>query len=112
LYNPPFKDSLLKKEISLFLIKNLQKNSKKKDFYARFYKYTWGTSYFLENEEDDGGPTSLHFLDNYNDDNLASFFLSKCENDTTKLVGKYHFYGLKGLYDGVDQTDTLLYKCN
>ncbi|PTS99864.1 hypothetical protein DBR27_13165 [Flavobacterium sp. HMWF030] len=100
-------DSLLKKEISLFLVKNppLNKNDDK-----LFYRYTFNTEDFLISKRPGG--YSRKYLDNYPEDELAAFFISKCKNDTTKLVGRFHFYGLKGLDNDVEQIDTLIYKCN
>ncbi|OXA91701.1 hypothetical protein [Flavobacterium hibernum] len=92
---------------SLFLIKNppLNKNDDK-----LFYRYTFNTEDFLISKRPGG--YSRKYLDNYPEDELAAFFISKCKNDTTKLVGRFHFYGLKGLDNDVEQIDTLIYKCN
>lgn len=108
LKNPPAEDSLVKKEIRLFLLKNPHFYDKREDYDARFYEYTWGTSYFLDNEEDDGGPTSIHFLDRYDDSEISSFSISRCENDTTKLVGKLRFYNK---YGDSYKPDTIIGKC-
>ena len=43
--NPPKSDSLLKTQLVNFLIKNQPKKR------IHFYKYTWDTSYFIENKE-------------------------------------------------------------
>jgi hypothetical protein len=106
--NRPLEDSLLRKQITLFLIKNPLNN--KIDESKMFYRYTWDTEYFIDDDEYDG--FGAETLSMYSKDILANFYISKCKNDTTKLVGRFHFYGLKGADDGVDQIDTLIYKCN
>lgn len=93
---------------SVFLIKNPLNN--KIDESKMFYRYTWDTKYFIDNDEYDGFGAETLLM--YSKDILANFYISKCKNDTTKLVGRFHFYGLKGADDGVDQIDTLIYKCN
>ena len=35
--------------------------------------------------------------------------ISKCETDTTKLIGEFYYYGIN--YD-LTQVDTIIYKCN
>ena len=35
-------------------------------------------------------------LDDFLEDELASYIITKCKADTTKLIGIYLFYGLKG----------------
>jgi hypothetical protein len=102
--NPPTVDSLLKIQLIEFLVKNPRKS-------IAFYRYSSNTKYFLESKEDPGGFSSEE-LDNYPEDEIANFFILNCKNDSTKLVGRFHFYGLKGADDGVDQIDTLIYKCN
>ena len=98
-------DSLLKDQLISFIIKNRHKNR------IQFYKYTWDTSYFLDNKEHDGGPTSYIFLSNYDKENIATFIISKCKKDTTKLIGRFHFYGNSGLVSGKREIDTLIYYC-
>ena len=39
---------------------------------------------------------STNMLDDYPEDELASFIITRCETDTTKLVGNFIFYGLRG----------------
>lgn len=108
LKNLPKENYLVKKEIKLFLLNNPQLYKNKKHYYLSFYEYTSGTSCFLENKEDDGGPTSMHFLDNYEENSIASFIIVKCEVDTTKLVGKLRF---DNKYGNHYQPDTIIGKC-
>ena len=86
LKNLPNNDSILKLEIKNF-IHNSRIN--KKDIY--FYKYTYNTRFFLNHKED-----SSCMLDDFLEDELASYIITKCEADTTKSVGIYIFYGLEG----------------
>ncbi len=101
--NPPTMDSLLKSQLIDFLIKNPRKS-------IAFYRYSSETKYFLGNKEDPGGFSSEE-LDNYPEDEIANFFILNCKNDSTKLVGRFHFYGLKGSDDGQKEIDTLIYRC-
>jgi hypothetical protein len=91
----------------LFLIKS-PPNDKMKLPEIDFYRYSWNTKYFLDHEEDPGGFSSKE-LGNYPEDDLASFIVSKCKNDTTKLVGRFHFYGNRS---NLSQLDTIIYKCD
>ena len=90
---------------NLFLIKN---HPSKDDFPIMFYRYNSDTKYFLDHEEDPGGFSSEELI-NYPDDDLATFTVSKCKNDTTKLVGRFRFYGNTS---NLSQLDTIIYKCN
>jgi len=47
--------------------------------------------FFLNHKED-----SSCMLDDFLEDELASYIITKCEADTTKSVGIYIFYGLEG----------------
>jgi len=87
----------------LVLIKNPRKS-------IAFYRYSSETKYFLGNKEDPGGFSSEE-LDNYPEYEIANFFILNCKNDSTKLVGRFHFYGLKGSDDGQKEIDTLIYRC-
>ena len=112
--NPPKSDSLLKSQIIDFLMKN----SLKSDYLSKtqlkegidFYRYTSDTKYFIENEGDDTGGFSQNSITDYTEENIATFFISKCEKDTTKLVGKLYFYGNTGFSSKVE-IDTLIYHC-
>ena len=112
--NPPKSDSLLKTQIIDFLMKN----SLKSDYLSKtqlkegidFYRYTSDTKYFIENEGDDTGGFSQNSITDYTEENIATFFISKCEKDTTKLVGKLYFYGNTGFSSKVE-IDTLIYHC-
>ena len=111
--NPPKSDSLLKSQIIDFLMKN----SLKSDFMLKikpkkgihFYRYTSDTKYFIENEGDNTGGFSQNSIIDYSDEEIASFVISKCEKDTTKLVGKLFFYNMKG--KNPYKPDTLIYHC-
>ena len=111
--NPPKSDSLLKTQIIDFLMKNslksdyLSKIQPKKGIH--FYRYTSDTKYFIENEGDDTGGFSQNSIIDYSDEEIASFVISKCEKDTTKLVGKLFFYNMKG--KSPYKPDTLIYHC-
>ena len=112
--NPSRSDSLLKTQIIDFLMKN----SLKSDYLSKtqlkegidFYRYTSDTKYFIENEGDDTGGFSQNSITDYTEENIATFFISKCEKDTTKLVGKLYFYGNTGFSRKVE-IDTLIYHC-
>ena len=112
--NPSRSDSLLKTQIIDFLMKN----SLKSDYLSKtqlkegidFYRYTSDTKYFIENEGDDTGGFSQNSITDYTEDDIATFFISKCEKDTTKLVGKLYFYGNAGFSSKVE-IDTLIYHC-
>ena len=103
--NPPKSDSLLKTQLVNFLIKNQPKKR------IHFYRYTWDTSYFIENKEDTDGGFSDNSLFDYPEDKIATFFISKCEKDSTKLVGELYFYGNAGFEDSITEIDTLIYYC-
>lgn len=116
LRNIPTTDSLMKTEIKLFLFKdqNIKDFGQKKGrnyYVVDFYKYTDGTSYFLNNKEDSGGFSSEELMD-FQEDEIANFIITKCKSDTTKLVGRFHYYGLKGSSNGIREIDTLIYHCN
>ena len=112
--NPPKSDSLLKTQIIDFLMKN----SLKSDFMLKiqpekgihFYRYTSDTKYFIENEGDDTGGFSQNSITDYTEENIATFFISKCEKDSTKLVGELYFYGNAG-FSSKREIDTLIYHC-
>ena len=123
LKNLPRDDKFIKEEIKSFLSKNLPhqnsliKNKKEfiiaENFYQKqifFYRYTWDTSYFIENKEDTDGGFSDNSLFDYPEDKIATFFISKCEKDSTKLVGELYFYGNAGFSSKVE-IDTLIYHC-
>ena len=112
--NPPKSDSLLKSQIIDFLMKN----SLKSDFMLKiqpekgihFYRYTSDTKYFIENEGDDTGGFSQNSITDYTEENIATFFISECKKDSTKLVGKLYFYGNAG-FSSKREIDTLIYHC-
>ena len=102
--NPSKSDSLLKTQIIDFVKENYYKER------IHFYRYTSDTKYFIENEGDDTGGFSQNSITDYTEENIATFFISKCEKDTTKLVGKLYFYGNAGFSSKVE-IDTLIYHC-
>ena len=102
--NPPKSDSLLKTQIIDFVKENYYKER------IHFYRYTSDKKYFIENEGDDTGGFSQNSITDYTEENIATFFISKCEKDTTKLVGKLYFYGNAGFSSKVE-IDTLIYHC-
>ena len=104
--NPSKSDSLLKTQIIDFLQAN--NNGKK---YFSFYCYTSNTYYFLENKEETTGGFSQNALYDYPEDDIAIFDVYKYRQDTTKLVGRFHFYGNDGLEGSKREIDTLIYHC-
>lgn len=103
--NYPSDDLLTKKLVKGFIIKN-QQEYKKNDLLI-FYKYNSDTKYFVDNLPDSGGFSSNE-LEDIEDQELAVFSISKCETDTTKLIGKYYYYGIN---HNLTETDTIIYKC-
>ena len=103
--NPIENDSLLKSQLVNYLIK---KQPKKR---IHFYKYSWDTKYFIKNKEDTDGGFSDNALYDYPGNDIAIFDIYKCKKDTTKLIGRFHFYGNSGLVSGKREIDTLIYYC-
>ena len=103
--NPPKSDSLLKTQIIDFVKENYYKER------IHFYRYTSNTKYFIENEGDDTGGFSQNSITDYIEENMAVFEISKCEKDSTKLVGELYFYGNAGFEDSITEIDTLIYHC-
>jgi len=102
--NPPKSDSLLKTQLVNFLIKNQPKKR------IHFYRYTSDTKYFIENEGDDTGGFSQNSITDYIEENMAVFEISKCEKDSTKLVGELYFCG-NADFSHKTEIDTLIYHC-
>ncbi len=78
-----------------------------------FYNYTdnflgSNTAHFIENEEDDGGPTSIHFLSEIQDEKIATFSIDFCENDTVNYYAKMTYHHR---YYRRFKTDTLINHC-
>lgn len=77
-----------------------------------FYNYTdnffgSNTAHFIENEEDDGGPTSMYFLSTIEDEKLARFSINYCENDTINYYASITYYNNESEL----KTDTIINKC-
>ena len=68
--NLPKNDSLLKEDLKKYLIN-------RKIEHTEIYEYSWDTEYFLTHEEDDGGPTSSHFLDLHQEERELHIFIRK-----------------------------------
>ena len=83
--------------MNLVLVKNLPKN----DFLLK--------EDFLTHEEDDGGPTSSHFLDLHQEERgIAYFYKEKCKNDSLKTIGVIRYYDK---YGDFYHPDTIIGKC-
>jgi hypothetical protein len=95
---------------NLFLVKNPKEYLPPRIGHLDFYKYSSNTQSFIEQERP--GRYFREYIDYYAEDELATFIVSKCKNDTLKRVGRLYFYGLKGSENGQKEIDTLLYKCN
>jgi len=102
--NPPKSDSLLKTQIIDFVKENYYKER------IHFYRYTSDTKYFIENEGDDTGGFSQNSITDYIEENMAVFEISKCEKDSTKLVGELYFCG-NADFSHKTEIDTLIYHC-
>ena len=89
-----------------FLLKNPLKYKNNRS--TIFYKYTADTKYFIDHLPDPGGFSSYE-LEDVENQRLAVFDISKCETDTTNLIGEFYYYGIN--YNLL-QIDTLIYKCN
>lgn len=100
--NLPQNDSLLKEELKKYLISQ-------KIEHTEIYEYSWDTEYFLTHEEDDGGPTSSHFLDLHQEERgIAYFYKEKCKNDSLKTIGVIRYYDKYGYFY---HPDTIIGKC-
>ena len=101
--NLPKNDSLLKEELKKYLIDQ-------KIEYTEIYEYSWwDTEYFLTHEEDDGGPTSSHFLHLHQEERgIAYFYKEKCKNDSLKTIGVIRYYDKYGYFY---HPDTIIGKC-
>lgn len=107
--NSPNDDIILKKIIKNFIAKNYNKY-KPHITYFSFYRYNNNTKYFLKNREDLGWFSSED-LNDYPEDEIANFIINKCKNDTTKKVGFFIFYGIRGSEKSEIIKDTIIYNC-
>lgn len=78
-----------------------------------FYNYNdnWlgsNTAHFVENEEDDGGPTSTHFLSEIQNEKIAELNINYCENDTLNYYATISYYRKDYIY----KADTIINKCS
>lgn len=105
--NPPKQDSLIKNKLIEFLIRNPKRL--REGSLVEFYRYTSNTEYFLTNKEDSGGFSSEEIADYQDVDGIARFRISKCENDSTKLVGELRFYNINEY--NFYKPDTIIFKC-
>lgn len=120
LRHPPMNDSVIKKRISTFLLNDsivkkqistfLLKETNSRYSGILFYRYNYKTSYFIDNKEDPGGFSSEELI-NYPEYEIATYIISKCENDTTKFMGEFIFYGLEGSSEVIGKIDTLINNC-
>ncbi|WP_153937000.1 hypothetical protein [Riemerella anatipestifer] len=77
-----------------------------------FYNYSddffgSNTAHFIEYEEDDGGPTSMHFLSEIENEKLSRFSIHYCENDTVNYYAKITYYD----NEREIKTDTIVNNC-
>ncbi|MWB96621.1 hypothetical protein GON26_19840 [Flavobacterium sp. GA093] len=109
LKNPPKEDSLVKNLVKKFLLNNSKKNLKRMPD-IDFYRYTSDTKYFLNHKEDDPSGLSLgeEQLSFYEEEKIAVFSISKCENDNANLIGELRFYNE---YGNFYRPDTIIFKC-
>ena len=98
--NPPENDSILKLRIE----KYLENNFPKKSIYI--YIYSYETSYFINNNQDDEGPTGFYFLYNYRKEyGIGQFFV---EEECPNQWGELRYYDKYGTFY---EPDTILGKC-
>ena len=63
----------------------------------------------MTHEEDDGGPTSSHFLDLHQEERgIAYFYKKKCKSDSLKTIGVIRYYDKYGYFY---HPDTIIGKC-
>ena len=98
--NPPENDSIFKLRIE----KYLENNFPKKSIYI--YVYSYETSYFINNKQDDEGPTGFYFLYNYREEyGIGQFFV---EGECTNQWGELRYYDK---YGNFYEPDTIIGKC-
>ena len=80
--NLPKNDSILKLNIKEYLENNFPK-----DEVIYIYMYSYETSYFINNNQDDEGPTGFYFLYNYREEyGIGQFFVEEeCPNQWGEL---------------------------
>ena len=98
--NSPKEELKLKSEIK----KYLENNFPKKNTYL--YIYSYETSYFINNNQDDEGPTGFYFLYNYRKTyGIGQFFV---EGECPNQWGELRYYDKYGYFY---EPDTIIGKC-
>lgn len=99
--NLPKNDSILKLNIKEYLENNFPK-----DEVIYIYMYSYETSYFINNNQDDEGPTGFYFLYNYRKEcGIGQFFV---EGECPNQWGELRYYDK---YGNFYEPDTIIGKC-
>lgn len=99
--NSPKKELKLKLEIKKYLENNFPK-----DEVIYIYMYSYETSYFINNNQDDEGPTGFYFLYNYRKTyGIGQFFV---EGECPNQWGELRYYDK---YGNFYEPDTIIGKC-
>ena len=99
--NLPKNDSILKLNIKEYLENNFPK-----DEVIYIYMYSYETSYFINNNQDDEGPTGFYFLYNYRKEyGIGQFFV---EEECPNQWGELRYYDK---YGNFYEPDTIIGKC-
>ena len=99
--NSPKEELKLKLEIKKYLENNFPK-----DEVIYIYMYSYETSYFINNNQDDEGPTGFYFLYNYRKEcGIGQFFV---EEECPNQWGELRYYDK---YGNFYELDTIIGKC-
>ena len=99
--NSPKEELKLKLEITKYLENNFPK-----DEVIYIYMYSYETSYFINNNQDDEGPTGFYFLYNYRKEcGIGQFFV---EEECPNQWGELRYYDK---YGNFYELDTIIGKC-
>ena len=99
--NLPKNDSIL-----ILNIKEYLENNFPKDEVIYIYMYSYETSYFINNNQDDEGPTGFYFLYNYRKTyGIGQFFV---EGECPNQWGELRYYDK---YGNFYEPDTIIGKC-
>ena len=99
--NSPKEELKLKLEIKKYLENNFPK-----DEVIYIYMYSYETSYFINNNQDDEGPTGFYFLYNYRKEcGIGQFFV---EGECPNQWGELRYYDK---YGNFYEPDTIIGKC-